>query len=129
MTIGTDRVQVLKQESSALGGNPADDVEFPSPIEPQEDALECAGVYFQDASNRDQLVYIERDMGVLRFRDTDNPTPLTLSSLTGAGSLPPATQVGQVMISTDGATFTVRLPVTGPNSWLVNDTGILIVNG
>lgn len=45
------------------------------------------------------------------------------------GALPAATQVGQVLFSIDGSSFTVELPVTNPFGWIVNDEGILIVNG
>ena len=40
-----------------------------------------------------------------------------------------ATQVGQVLFSVDGSTFVAELPITGPQGWLVNNDGILIVNG
>lgn len=52
-----------------------------------------------------------------------------VKSLTAQNPLPPATQVGQVLYGADGASFTVELPVTGPHGWLVNDAGILLVNG
>lgn len=82
MAVGPDRVQVLKQESAALGGDSADDVPWASdPIAPQEDAIESAGVYFQDALNRDEAVYIERDGTNMRFVDQVNTAPLTLSEL------------------------------------------------
>ena len=45
------------------------------------------------------------------------------------GSLPAASQVGQVLFSTDGAAFDNFLPVTNDYGWMVNDSGILIVNG
>ncbi len=80
---GTDRVQVVKRESAALGGNAAEDLPFDAPIDPQEDALECAGVYLQDASNRDQNIYVDRAGSDLRFRDLNNTTPLTLSRVRG----------------------------------------------
>lgn len=81
MAIGPDRVQVLKQESAALGGDGADDVPYPAPINSQQDAIETAGLYLQDATNRDENVYIERAGGDMQFRDANNPTPVTLSSL------------------------------------------------
>jgi len=81
MAIGTNRVQVYKQEQSALGGNPADDVAWPEPIKPQEDAIESCGVYFQDLSTRDQFVYIARAGDDLTFRDKNNTTPVTLTQL------------------------------------------------
>lgn len=73
-----DRVQVLKQESAALGGDAADEVPYPDPIAPQEDAIEVAGVYLQDASNRDENVLIDRSGNAMRFQDVDNPTPIEL---------------------------------------------------
>ncbi|PNX51465.1 MAG: hypothetical protein BV456_03115 [Thermoplasmata archaeon M8B2D] len=63
MAIGEDRVQLTKVESTALGGNDSDIDPFgaPSPIEPQEDAIESCGLYIQDNSNRDENVGIYRD--------------------------------------------------------------------
>lgn len=88
MAIGIDRVQVSKSESSAQGGNDADNGDYgePVPISPQEDALESAGIYLQDALNRDENVYIERDGNDLRFRDVSNPSPVTLTQLLSTGS-------------------------------------------
>lgn len=81
MAIGSDRVQVLKQESAALGGDGADDVPYTTAINPQEDAIESGGVYFQDAGARDENVWIERNGNDLRFRDLNNVTPVTLAQL------------------------------------------------
>jgi len=83
MAIGPDRVQALKQESASLGGDGADDVPYTTPIEPQEDALESCGIFFQDASNRDENVYVARAGNDLIFRDSNNTTPVTLTSLVG----------------------------------------------
>ena len=60
MALGTDRVQVTKVESTALGGDDADTNVYgaPTPIEPQEDAIESAGLIVQDADNRDEDVYV-----------------------------------------------------------------------
>jgi hypothetical protein len=83
-----DRVQVLKQESAALGGDAADEVVYPDPIEPQEDAIEAAGVYFQDASNRDETTLIDRSGNDMRFKDGNNTSYVTLSDLlAGAAGL------------------------------------------
>jgi hypothetical protein len=86
MAVGPDRVQVLKQESAANGGDGADDVPYTVSLSPQEDALEAAGVYFQDALNRDENVWIERNGNDMRFRDLNNTTPVTLTSLLGGAS-------------------------------------------
>jgi len=45
----------------------------------------------------------------------------------GGGALPPATQVGQVLFSADGTSFTVEVPITSCDGWLVNDDGVLLV--
>jgi len=81
MAIGPDRIQVIKRESSALGGDAADDVDYLTPVDAQEDALESAGLYLQDAGVRDELVYIARDGDDMILRDQKNPTPRTLSEL------------------------------------------------
>lgn len=83
-----DRVQLLKQESAALGGDGADEVPWPDPIDPQEDAIEVAGVYVQDASNRDETTLIDRSGNDMRFKDGNNTTPVSLSDLVaGTGGL------------------------------------------
>lgn len=83
-----DRVQVLKQESAALGGDAADEVPYPDPIAPQEDALEAAGLYLQDASNRDETTLISRNGDDMTFKDVNNPTVKTLTELlSGPGGL------------------------------------------
>lgn len=88
MAIGPDRVQVLKFEEAAKGGDAADDsMGVPSEIQPQEDVLESAGIYLQDGSNRDENVYIDRDGNDLRFRDQNNTTPITLSTLAASGDV------------------------------------------
>lgn len=83
-----DRVQVLKREQAELGGDEFDEVAWPEPISPQEDAVEAAGVYLQDASNRDENVLISRDGDDMTFQDVSNPTPVTLTTLAaGSGGL------------------------------------------
>jgi hypothetical protein len=47
----------------------------------------------------------------------------------GGGALPAANDVGDVLLSVDGSTFTVRHPLTGSAGWLVNDDGTLLVTG
>jgi len=83
-----DRVQALKRETAALGGDAADEQPWDAPIEPQEDALESAGLYIQDLSNRDETTLISRSGDDMLFRDVSNPTPATLSDLiAGTGGL------------------------------------------
>jgi hypothetical protein len=83
MAIGPDRVQPAVYEDAAGGGDPADTGTFGNsdPIDPQEDAIESCGVYFQDASNRDETTYIARDGNDLIFTDINAGTAITLTEL------------------------------------------------
>lgn len=87
MAVGPDRVQVIKRESAALGGDAAEDVDYLEPISAQEDAIEAAGIYLQDASNRDETVWIERNGSDMRFFDVANPGGYTLTQLTSGGGV------------------------------------------
>jgi len=85
MTIGPDRVQVLKQESAALGGNAADDVPYTVAIKPLEDAIESAGGYVQaPTETRDETVGWDRDQGRYRLFDQEVATPISLFELVRA---------------------------------------------
>lgn len=71
--------------------------------------------------------------GAIRYYNNDivGKIPTGVFSLTqqGGGSLPPATQVGQVLYSPDGITFTVQQPLVSCNGWMVNDSCVLLVVG
>lgn len=51
------------------------------------------------------------------------------SQVGGGGSLPSATQEGQVLYSVDGTTFSVQTPIISEDGWLVNESGCHIVQG
>jgi hypothetical protein len=75
-------IQVQKRESAALGGDASDNHEFPSPIEPEEDGIECAAVFIVEAGSRNQAVALWRDGNNLRLRDVTHPNSgLTLADL------------------------------------------------
>ena len=40
-----------------------------------------------------------------------------------------ASAIGQIIISTDGLTFTVELPLVSDEGWLTNNLGQLLVQG
>jgi hypothetical protein len=85
-----DLVQLEKQESAGLGGNAGDELPFAAPIEPQEDAIEVAGVMLQETGRRNRQVALWPDGNDMRFRDISNPGTAggghTLSELlSGAG--------------------------------------------
>ena len=88
MTAPTDRVQLLKQESAALGGTDpvSDAVPFVLPLNPQQDAPEVMGIYLQDAVNRDGLVYITRTGNNMIFRDVATGIESTLTQLLGGAA-------------------------------------------
>lgn len=120
MAIGSDRIQVLIYESAAKGGDPADDtMGIPTEISPQEDVLESAGIYLQDALNRDENVYIDRDGDDLRFRDVNNPSPITLTTLASA-SAPTLDSV----INAGTPDNDVIIPSTNTIIWRDNGLGI-----
>lgn len=84
-----DRVQLLKQESTALGGDDADVVEWgATPLDPLEDAPEVRGIFYQPSGGpKDELVYTTRDaFGNLVFKDANN-VEKTLSDLTGGSGI------------------------------------------
>lgn len=91
MAVGADRVQVLKHESTAGGGQGSQAARYPKEIKPQEDALEAAGIFLQDASNHDEAVYVARegqDMVLCDQRGTATLTQLRNSGeiiLAGSG--------------------------------------------
>jgi hypothetical protein len=87
--VAIDRVQVLKEESTALGGDDADATEWgPTPLDPQEDALEARGYFIQDETNRDENVMVSRSGDDMTFKDVSNPVEKTLTELlAGAGGL------------------------------------------
>lgn len=55
--------------------------------------------------------------------DANNATKVTIAP----AALPSATAVGQVLISIDGSSFGLGLPITTKEGWLVNDEGHLLV--
>lgn len=74
MSKPVDRVQILKRETTAGGGDASDVDDFftESPLDAGEDAPDVAGVYFQEGSDRDKVVVIYREDNKLYFEDTDH---------------------------------------------------------
>lgn len=70
-----DKVKPLKIENPALGGTELD--LFPREADPSEDYLSAKGVALEDNDN----TVIFGDSGIMKFQDTDEITPLTLSDL------------------------------------------------
>lgn len=124
----TDRVQPLKVERSDQGGDDADIDEVsgaPLPLDPQEDALECAGIILNNFEQaRDEAVYIQRDGDDLVLVDVNNPAGKSVSEL--ASGLTPDEE-SQVIIANDTPAFTQATPVCSEDGWLVNDDGDLLV--
>lgn len=114
MAAPTDRVQVLKQESAAGGGNPADDDPFlNSPIDETEDALSAAGLFIQEQGGpADEDAGIWREGGILKAKDTGHATINLLDSAAGTNvggdvdflleSAPPEPDTNYVVTRTSG---------------------------
>jgi len=67
---------------------------------------------------------ISLNAGVLKGRDG-----VGVFDLRSGGSLPSAAEVGQVLYSADGSTFTVQTPLTECGGWLINDQGLHLAVG
>lgn len=111
MAIGTDRVQVAKFETEAGGGDGADEsiLGTPEPIAPQEDVLESAGGYVQDATARDETVGWYRSNSILYQFDTNHPFP---GIAIGSGGV----NVDTILVNEEGDVLT-------------NDDGNVLVSG
>lgn len=87
MTEPTERVQVLKQESTSHGGDAADSDPFygQEPINETEDMLSAAGLALQDTGlAADSTTKIWRDGADMKFKDGTNPSSKTLTELLAA---------------------------------------------
>ena len=81
-----ERVQVVKQESTELGGDDADSgPELQYPIDPFEDVIEAAGFElqepFDETRTRDNDVMISRSGGEMTFKDRAVIPAVTLTDL------------------------------------------------
>ena len=124
MAIGIHRVQVTKKESTALGGSDADAGVYGNddPINAQQDAMESAGVYLQDASNRDELVFICRDGQNLCFKDELNAQATLTDLNSSAAVIINRTVAANVTIATD----TTRLQA---QNFVINDGIEILIEG
>jgi hypothetical protein len=85
-----DKVKPLKLESPDTGGTQED--MFPTSLDPQEDYIEVRGLVLDDASNKDETTVVDRNGDNMQFKDVNNPTPVTLTTLVaGGGGLTPTT--------------------------------------
>lgn len=78
-----DRVQPLKIEDTATGG---DDVDaFPTAVDRNEDYIDCRGTAIQNATSNDDQVRTERDASNNLVLVDPVAGPRTLNSLTTGG--------------------------------------------
>lgn len=82
---------------------------YEEPIDIHNDGLAANGFYPQNSTSNDMVVGVERNAA-------------------GDLSLKAATQIGQVLFSLDGATFTKQIPLVG-TGWLHSDDGYMLVVG
>jgi hypothetical protein len=85
---------------------------------PMGDTLETNAVTQEDDSNAERTC-LKDIKGTAKWSD---PSPVVLANLV-------ATQVGQVLFSVDGASFSARNPIIGLGGWLVGVDGTLLVAG
>lgn len=79
-----DVIQLIKQEWASLGGDSADEAPYNAPIEPLEDGIEVAAVFFVESgdSRPSRAVAIWKDGNDIRFRDLNHTgSGCTLSDL------------------------------------------------
>jgi hypothetical protein len=84
-----DRVQLVKQESTAGGGDAADidELYLESPLDPTEDAPEVQGVFFQDTVDpNDEEVYVTRSGDDMVFTDKTVGIEVSLTDLLATAS-------------------------------------------
>jgi hypothetical protein len=69
------------------------------------------------------------DLGI-DLAETNQTIDLIQADLTDVEANLSATQVGQVLFSVDGSTFTKEMPLTSDyGGWISNDDGIMVVMG
>jgi hypothetical protein len=103
---------------------------YEQPIDVHVDGVGAAGFYPQHPSGPTDLsTGLEQDSGNNLVLKDPVSGAFTLAQLLAAASgLPPASACGQVILSVDGAAFSVRQPLTQAG-WLVSDLGIMLVTG
>jgi hypothetical protein len=115
MGIGTDRVRVLKIEDASFGGNENDNGPYgvdPIPINPQQDAVECAGIFVKDETSDSNDVAVFRNGDDLRFcdkRSGNNYPGYTLTQLLAGGfnlDIILTNQQGEILIGANGNILT-----------------------
>lgn len=98
----TDRVRAFKREDPAHGGSPSDARPWPKVLDPQQDALDAAGVYLQEAGTDDEKVGLYRDGGSLILFD-DEAGEVDLISLAGGGG-PPLSDIAPPAVTASSGT-------------------------
>jgi len=88
----SDRVNPLKLESAAEGGDAGDEnLGHPAKLNPEEDAMAAAGVYFGEPGKdgSDKLVGVYREYDEMVFEDTNNAGggKKTLTDLLAGGGI------------------------------------------
>jgi len=84
-----EHVRVAKREYQDLGGDPNDATSYIDEINPHEDHIDARGVFLQpdSPSSPDEIVHWTRDgSGRMTFKDSENTSPLSLSTLATGGS-------------------------------------------
>jgi hypothetical protein len=83
--MAVERVQPVIRESTALGGDSADETDTPHPLNPNEDGIETRRVYIQNNTSRDNAVYVDRDASDNLVLVDPNAGSKTLTDLIPSG--------------------------------------------
>lgn len=82
-----EHVQVQKREYASRLGDANDDTPYVEDIDYNEDHIDVRGTFFQGDSGQDEVVHQTRDSsGRMTFKDSENTTPVSLTTLTTGGS-------------------------------------------
>jgi hypothetical protein len=82
--VALDRVQPLKLEDTATGGDEID--AYPTAVDKNEDFIDCRGIALQSDTSNDEQAILSRDgSGNMTFTDVVTGAVFTLSMLISGG--------------------------------------------
>lgn len=120
-----DRIQVIKWERPGGGGT--ENPDFPTEIEPNEDALDARGLFIQNDVTADEKVYMTREEDRLVAKDELVPLARSLYQFPHAWRTVPANQTRTISPGHDHAVTDLTLEDSGV--LVLEDGGRLVLLG
>lgn len=79
----------------------------------------------------DEAIALSKDVsGNMLFQDDEQTTPLTLTELLTSGGLLVPSEIGQILYSYNGLTFSITKPIISDNGFIItDDDGNIVVTG